>query len=716
MALRKAQPFTFRAKGLSDALDGTNTFPGAMASLSNLILAPSDENLFVCRPAEQLLTNFPSFTTPTNITAFSIIGTRVYGMISSGRFPGYDEPFCYDLSTSAFITISGVTSSNVPVSPSAAGDWTPPKVESITQSKTIVTHPGFSGSGSQFFGVIDTSSYSLTSLRGNLTNTSTTIRSISGDGTSSPILDGVQPGQVITGTGIPANTTVVSVTNGTFSLSTTGSTHTSTTLDTLGSTTGVEIGMYVSGTGIVAGTYVTAINSSTSVTLSVAAVASASGVAINFSGGGLITLSAAATATNTAVSLSISGGTYAAPRWAAVNTNSNPLSAVPASVAQFNGRAYFAVNNSLVFSDSLNPTQVTSATQALILDGAAPITAVSGVPLDSPITGGIVQSIMAFRGAGPFYQISGDSATQNLTQNLVNGSVGTLAPNSITPTPLGLAFIAPDGLRILGLNANVTDPIGDYGKGVCVPFLNALYPSRMSAAYNQNTLRITVQNGALATQPYQEYWYSLDQEMWTGPHSSAANLIKPYYGNAGGFITALHAMPAFLMTSTAIPTSSASYLAMGTQALTWVWQTTLLPDSQMGSMNAIIESTIMLALGYTQQIYVEVMDEDGNSLDVLTITGQAPAVALAGFTTGGRGNFTANPSTSAADWGSFNWGAAKWGSLSSVLKQYLLPWNQPLVARQMSLRITGTSTNSVALGNLYFKYQSLGYQLGGFTQ
>ena len=204
--------------------------------------------------------------------------------------------------------------------------------------------------------------------------------------------------------------------------------------------------------------------------------------------------------------------------------------------------------------------------------------------------------------------------------------------------------------------------------------------------------------------------------MWTGPHSSAANLIKPYYGNAGGFITALHAMPAFLMTSTAIPTSSASYLAMGTQALTWVWQTTLLPDSQMGSMNAIIESTIMLALGYTQQIYVEVMDEDGNSLDVLTITGQAPAVALAGFTTGGRGNFTANPSTSAADWGSFNWGAAKWGSLSSVLKQYLLPWNQPLVARQMSLRITGTSTNSVALGNLYFKYQALGYQLGGFTQ
>ena len=68
-----------------------------------------------------------------------------------------------------------------------------------------------------------------------------------------------------------------------FLQSQTGSTHTSTTVDSLASTTGVTVGMTVAGTGIPVGTFVTAIPGGTSITISQAATASAS-VSITIAG------------------------------------------------------------------------------------------------------------------------------------------------------------------------------------------------------------------------------------------------------------------------------------------------------------------------------------------------------------------------------------------------------------------------------------------------
>lgn len=70
--------------------------------------------------------------------------------------------------------------------------------------------------------------------------------------------------------------------NNTAPLATTGDTHSNTTLDNLASTANVRVGMVVSGTGIPSGTLVSAIGSATSITLSQAATATASGVAITF--------------------------------------------------------------------------------------------------------------------------------------------------------------------------------------------------------------------------------------------------------------------------------------------------------------------------------------------------------------------------------------------------------------------------------------------------
>lgn len=146
---------SFSPTGLSDAEDAANVFDGACASLVNLIPKPSTRNLFVCRPAQVPMTLFPGFTTPGFISALKIIGTRAYGMIATGRNPGKDEPFCYEIEAGTFVTISGVTNPNTPASPSTTGDWTPPIME-LVGTRLIVTHPGFTGAPF-FFGWIDLS-------------------------------------------------------------------------------------------------------------------------------------------------------------------------------------------------------------------------------------------------------------------------------------------------------------------------------------------------------------------------------------------------------------------------------------------------------------------------------------------------------------------------------------------------------------------------------
>lgn len=68
-------------------------------------------------------------------------------------------------------------------------------------------------------------------------------------------------------------------------ISTTGNTHSNTTLDSLASTTGIEVGMAVNGTGIPGGTFVVSI-AGTTVTMSNAATATATGVTVGFTWNG----------------------------------------------------------------------------------------------------------------------------------------------------------------------------------------------------------------------------------------------------------------------------------------------------------------------------------------------------------------------------------------------------------------------------------------------
>ncbi len=149
MALHKSYPIGFSAKGLADAFDSTLKFNGACNQLSNLIFMPGNPELLVCRPGVTSMSAFAGFTTPGVISCHICVDHLVYGMIASGLNTGHDQPFCWDNNAQAFISISGITSGNTPVTQPTTGAWTPPTMTQIGPY-IIITHPGFPGSTIKF--------------------------------------------------------------------------------------------------------------------------------------------------------------------------------------------------------------------------------------------------------------------------------------------------------------------------------------------------------------------------------------------------------------------------------------------------------------------------------------------------------------------------------------------------------------------------------------
>lgn len=155
MAIRDAHPLVFSPHGLTDSFDESDSFPGACRQLTNLIFDSGNPDQVVARPGVGApITTFPGFTTPGFVSVYAVIGNMVYGMLATGRTVGYDEPFAFNLVSSTFVTISGVTAGNVPLSPPSTGAWTPPTMAAVGK-KIIFAHAGFSGVGSNFFGILD---------------------------------------------------------------------------------------------------------------------------------------------------------------------------------------------------------------------------------------------------------------------------------------------------------------------------------------------------------------------------------------------------------------------------------------------------------------------------------------------------------------------------------------------------------------------------------
>ena len=206
----REQPYRFVPRGVSDTVDGDNSPAGAMTALSNLQFDPSTPSVFVCRPANTQLTNFPGFTTPGIISVAKVLDGVVYGMIGSASPAGKDRPFAYDILSNSFKTIAGVTSSNCPTTQVSTGDWTPPAIDSLG-SKIIITHPGFNYAGGYAFGYIDISGFTATPT-GTTAVGSNVITAVTSTA-------GISPGFTITGAGIPVGSTVVNISTTTITIS-----------------------------------------------------------------------------------------------------------------------------------------------------------------------------------------------------------------------------------------------------------------------------------------------------------------------------------------------------------------------------------------------------------------------------------------------------------------------------------------------------------------
>lgn len=614
MSIRKAKTYTFRPKGLSDAVDATNAFPGAMSILQNIIPANDTSDMWAPRPAAAELSAYPGFTTPGFVSAALVVGNIEYGMIASGLNAGKDQPYAYNILTNAFETVSGITTANVPTSPPTTGAWTPP-IMAVVGNRVIVCHPGFPG-GAIKFGWFDVSGFTTT--QSTTTNGTTTLTSA-----SNLLQDGVQPGQTIVKADVPAGTTVVSI--------------------------------------------------------------AANGLSL--------IMSAAATGGGTTSATTFAGGTASAPQWGAGDTNINNLPSVPVSVAQFNGRAYYACGvNGVAYSDSLLPCNRTNADQALTFANGLAVTALGALPLSSPITGGIIQAIIAFQGVSALQQITGDQATSDLAINIMNVATGTLSPLSITSTNFGLAFMSPTGLRIVSFAGQVSDPIGNQGQGVTVPFIYAAVPSRICAAATADVLRITVQNSRAPNSPNQEYWFDIARKIWSGPHTFPASLIQPWQNT---FVVHPVGLPATIFQSDAILSAISSFNENGTP-LSWQMQTCLIPDSGAACENCLIESTIQAALPSGYNLSISAFNEQMQNLNSVSII-------TSGTTT---------------DWDSFNWGAATWGAVTNLAQQYQVPWTVPVVYKQAFLSARGVSQFGVEIGDSFYRFQELGYLIanpGGAT-
>ena len=668
MPLRNARALTFRPASVTDAVDGTNAAPGSLAQAADLIPSMHTKGVWVPRPAAIPFYNFASFAGPVRGEDLLVVGTRIYGMVASNRFPGQSEPFIYDTLTQQSIAIAGVTAGNTPKSAPATGDWTPPTSVPIG-AWVLFTHPGFVLPNA--FGWLDMTGFSDTAT-----------------GTTGYISFPGVWGTMSWGAGIWGGINAFG-----------GIVISNLSKDTL--LAGWRPGMLITDSAgqIPAGTRIAAISTDG---LSIMLTQAATGAVVNDA-------------------LTVVGGTPSAPLWAAGNTTGLPLPGVPVAVSQFNGRAWWALKSATPFSESLDPlqrvTQANGGDPALTFDNGLDVTAFGTIPFSTQL-GGVVQVLLAFQGDGAIQQITGDPVTNNLSKDLFS-EIGTLAPNAIVSTPIGILFIAPDGLRIISQDGTVGQPIGAEGDGVSLPFINAIYPSRMCAAYNEDVYRVsatynaTVGGSAVSQVVSGEFWYHLKLGAWSGPHSFPAALVAPLDTAPflhGHVMFALdQAVAPGLWFSNTRPMLDSTYTENG-KALTWVYQTTRFPDTKEMFVNGMNETAVMLALPAGAAAVVSFVDVNGTLLDAVQLLGTAPPAGAWGRMIWDEARWGGAP-TAPGVWDTMVWGASVWGSGvgGATLVKRLVPWDREVVFSQGHIIVSGPSSPQAAIGNIFMRYQRTGY-------
>jgi hypothetical protein len=383
--------------------------------------------------------------------------------------------------------------------------------------------------------------------------------------------------------------------------------------------------------------------------------------------------------------------TPSAPVWTAQDLLTNPMGVVPTSVANFNNRAYFSYGtfgNHLALSDPLTPLTRTNASQDLTIGDTTPITAQSGLPVETT-SSGVVGALVVFKGES-IWQITGDPATtaNPLSLNYISLNTGCSAPRSIALGPFGIFFAgvdAPYVLNFIGMLAALSSNPGQGGPAdVQVPFQNAVVPSRISGSFSGNIYRVCVPTSIQGVQQTNDYWFDIRRKRWTGPHTFNYDCAS-YFGN--NFIVSGAGTGAALFMSQSIPTQASVYNDNGA-ALTSVMQSSSFPKTGHMAQLQVIESTLELSSsGGAVNYNVTALDEQNSTINSVGI----------------------NSPAAGSLWGSFLWGAANWASSVRIPHVYNVPWTVPLNFQKMALEVTASSAEQLSIGTFFARYQDTGY-------
>ncbi len=732
------------------------------AALSNWVPAPDTPKQWVPRPAALLLGNASSA-----ITCETAVGNFICGMMNDPAGSGNDVPFVFNLLNNTFLSVTGVnTATNCPTSPST-GDWQPPHAEPIG-NYILISHSGFSGTGSNFYGAIGLSlsqlpktviinsgaSWATPADWNNSNNKIQVIGSGANGGSGGNGTSGTHGGAGGNGGGYASLTNVTLAGSNTIQIGAAGTPtwfNSSSNLQAAGGATGSNVPnagfgstpvTYAGGAGAGAG--------------AAGDVGSGGGGAGGPSGSGVAGASynggAGAAGAGGAGGLGLAGsggsggagspgteiippstgsgggggggfgghgsgsngegggagGTYGAggggggngynshgaggaggsgviiitytpptipAAWTVQNTLTNTLPSPPVWITQFNSRAYFLCNPggatppSVLCSDVLGtasgPLSRSAAVAGVILTfgDTEPLVGAGTLSLTNITTGGATQALFIFKaasqGAPNIYQLTGDvGATGGLSLQALNASVSTVAPNTIMSTPLGLFFVAPDGLRYIDTQGHVQQPIGYAGTGKVTPFLNAAPLSRISGACNASTLRFSMFNSVSGN--IEDWCYDIPRQAWYGPHTFPTGLIAAV-GN--GFIVTPYVTSGVfgLYSSTITPSARSTYTELGSP-MTCTATSSLMPDRKDMNELSTVRSLLYAGVPAGGTTYnISIQDVNANVLG---------ATALA---------------TSAT---------------ASFISPYDVTWTAPIVFDRASVNISVTAAAGVRLGSV----------------
>jgi len=347
----------------------------------------------------------------------------------------------------------------------------------------------------------------------------------------------------------------------------------------------------------------------------------------------------------------------------------------PSWVTQFNGRAYFVVNSvssgapATVATDALS-LKVTNAGQVLTYGNNQPITCLGPLGLNNQL-GGIIQALMVFK-VDNIYQVTGDFATSTWSVNTLNVETGTRAPRSVVSTPKGLAFLAPDGPRVIDQNGVVSDPVGAAGTGVNAVFLDETQAisafSKVAAGSDAQTVRIGYYN-VLTDRP-EEYWYNIVRAIWSGPHTPFSGSMYDTWN--GDFIASPTIAPvtptgalAALYSAPTVPSVTSSYTEFG-HVLTWDLRSVPLEDNQQMAESEVAETQVVVQSAFGVPYSVTI-----SFIDMLGVTLGSTAIAISGA--------------------------------ALFPYPYKVDFTTPIVFNRLIVDLTGQSTFGVKIGDIYLR-------------